>query len=204
VTSEVDTRDLDALTGALDWAVSELGALNIVVANAGVVTYAPLLDITPQEWEANISVNLTGTWHTVRAAVPHLLESGPGGSIVMTGSVCGSRALPFLVPYTASKHGVLGLAHAFALELGPHGIRVNTVNPAGVETPMSNPDVIARVGKLIEEAPGIDFIPGVLAAEGYGMTEPEDISDTVAFLVSDQARYITGQDVYVDLGRLVI
>lgn len=204
VTAEVDTRDLDALAAALDRAVDELGGLNVVVANAGVVTYAPLLEITPEEWEANIGVNLTGTWHTIRAALPHLLESGPGGSIVMTGSVCASRALPFLAPYNASKHGVLGLARSFALELGPKGIRVNTVNPAGVDTPMSGPDVVERMGELIEETPGIDFIPGVLPAPETGMTQPEDISDTVAFLASEEARYITGQDVYVDFGRMVV
>jgi SDR family mycofactocin-dependent oxidoreductase len=205
VATEVDTRDLDAFVDALDEAVAKLGGLNVVVANAGVVTYAPLLEITPEQWEANIGVNLTGTWHTVRAAVPHLLKSGPGGSIVMTGSVCASRALPFLVPYNASKHGVLGLARSFALELGPHGLRVNTVNPAGVNTPMSGPDVIAKMGEMVEEHPGIDFIPGVLAPPTEtGACEPEDISDTVAFLASDEARYITGQDIYVDFGRLVV
>jgi (+)-trans-carveol dehydrogenase len=207
VTAQVDTRDLEALTNALDDAVAELGGLNIVVANAGVVTYAPLLEITPAEWSANIDVNLTGAWHTIRAALPHLLDAGPGGSIVLTGSVCGQRALPFLAPYNAAKHGVLGLARSLALELGPKQIRVNTVNPAGVNTIMSGPDVRERMQRLLDGSPGVEFIQPVLPGgvlEGGGMCEPEDISNAVSFLVSDEAQFITGHDVFIDFGRMVL
>lgn len=206
VARAVDTRDLELFANALTEAVEELGGtLDIVVANAGIVTYAPVLEVTPEEWQTNVDVNLTGTWHTVRAALPHILRTGAGGSIIMIGSVAASRALPFLTPYNATKSALLGLCRALALELGPKHIRVNTVNPAGVNTAMSGPNVVKRIQAMIEHADGINYTGGVLPRNTEsGLADPEDISNAVAFLASDESRFVTGQDLFVDFGRLVI
>ena len=206
-TARVDTRDFDALVTELDDVVAELGRLDIVVANAGVVTYAPLLETSADQWQTNIDINLTGSWYTARAALPYLLAGGEGGSIVLIGSICAVRTLPLLVAYTAAKHGLLGLAHALALELAPKGIRVNTVNPAGVDTPMSGVDVMTKVREMFEDLPEVaPPRPPLLGGVGgrNGMSAPEDVADAVAFLVSDAAKRITGQDIFVDFGRALI
>lgn len=129
--AQVDIRDSHALQAAIDRAVAELGGLHIVVANAGVLALARSEEFTQPQWDAVISVNLTGTWNTIRAAVPHLTTCG-GGSIIAIASAAGLVGLPFLDPYVASKHGIVGLVKAFAIELAEKGIRVNAICPTGV------------------------------------------------------------------------
>src|ERR1700734_2086871 len=136
-TAEVDVRDYNALKAALDTGVEQLGRLDIIVANAGIGNGGQTLDKTSEtDWTAVIDINLTGVWKTVKAGVPHLLAGGNGGSIVLTSSVGGLKAYPHCGNYVAAKHGVVGIMRSFAVELGQHMIRVNSVHPTHVSTGM--------------------------------------------------------------------
>jgi SDR family mycofactocin-dependent oxidoreductase len=135
VATEVDVRDYNGLKAALDDGVDQLGRLDIVSANAGIVGYAAAEELSEQAWRNMIDVNLTGAWHTVKAAIPHL-RAGGGGSIVITSSDAGLEAAPNAAHYGASKHGVVGLMRALADELAPDMVRVNTVHPGSVNTDM--------------------------------------------------------------------
>jgi SDR family mycofactocin-dependent oxidoreductase len=198
VTSQVDTRDLLALQAAVDRGVAEFGRLDIVVGNAGICIIKPWAETTPQDWQETISVNLTGTWNTVMATANHLIASG-GGSIVLTSSVAGLKGLPFMVPYVASKHGVTGLARAFALELAKDHVRVNSIHPAGVDTVMAtggDPSIMERALAGNPRVGGV-FTPTL---DVY-MTEPIDQSNAVLFLASDESRYVTALALAVDAGN---
>ncbi len=135
-TAEVDVRDYDALKNAVDAGVDALGRLDIIVANAGIGNGGQTLDKTSEtDWTAMIDINLGGVWKTVKAGVPHILEGGRGGSIILTSSVGGLKAYPHTGHYVAAKHGVVGLMRTFAVELGAQNIRVNSVHPTNVNTP---------------------------------------------------------------------
>ena len=137
VTAEVDVRDYDALKAAVDSGVEQLGRLDIIVANAGIGNGGQTLDKTSEvDWTAMIDINLGGVWKTVKAGVPHILAGGRGGSIILTSSVGGLKAYPHTGHYVAAKHGVVGLMRTFAVELGAQNIRVNSVHPTNVNTPL--------------------------------------------------------------------
>ncbi len=130
-------RDYGALQAALDEGVAQLGRLDIVSANAGIGSSADeAQELEDQTWQDMIDVNLTGVWHTAKAAIPHLIEGGRGGSIVLTSSAAGLMAYPNIAHYVSAKHGVVGLMKTLALELAPHFIRVNSIHPTQVDTPM--------------------------------------------------------------------
>ena len=153
-----------------------------------------------------IDVNLTGVWHTVKAGVPHLIAGGRGGSIVLTGSVGSHKALPNTGHYIAAKHGVIGLMRAFAVELGQHRIRVNSVHPSQVNTPMTMNDLTFRLFRPDLENPGPDdFAPFSQMTHTLPVpwVEPIDISNAVLFLASDESRYVTGVSLPVDAGALL-
>ena len=203
--AEVDVRDFDLLVRELALGIDVLGGLDIVVANAGIASYAPGHEITEAAWQEMIDINLTGTWHTVKAAVPHLVAAGRGGSIVLTSSAAGLQGTPNLAHYVAAKHGVTGLTRTFANELAPHWIRVNSVNPTQVDTPMIMNDEIFRMFRPDLESPGRDDIVDVSIATNalpVPWVEPRDVSNAVLFLASDEARYITGVALPVDAGIL--
>lgn len=198
VAHQADVRDFDALQQALAQGVAELGGLDIVIANAGICSAATTWEHSLGQWQEIIDVNLTGVFHTVKAAVPILLEQDRGGAIVMTSSVAGLRGLPFSAAYSASKHGVVGLCKTLANELGQHRIRVNTVHPAGVNTemqPMEMQQMIADHAATLG--------PIFMNALPDTMSEPEDIAATVAWLASAEARHITGAQIPVDMGTLI-
>src|SRR5699024_5080508 len=132
-----DVRDYDGLSEALRSGVEQFGRLDIVVANAGICSGRMSWEITAEEWQETVDVNLTGTFNTAKAAIPYLVEQGEGGAIVFTSSVSGLKGTPFTAHYAATKHGITGLAKTMANELGEHRIRVNTIHPAGVETGMN-------------------------------------------------------------------
>ncbi|WP_375486422.1 mycofactocin-coupled SDR family oxidoreductase [uncultured Jatrophihabitans sp.] len=198
VSVETDTRDFDALRAAVDSGVERLGGLDIVVANAGVCIPAEWQDVTPEIFRDTIDVNLVGTWNTVMAGAPHLVRRG-GGSVILTSSVAGLKGLPFLVPYVASKHGVTGLARAFAHELAKDNVRVNSVHPTGVDTPMGVTDGPSAIELGIEHNPRI----GAMFTNSLpiDVTESSDISNAVLFLASDEARHITAVALPVDAGN---
>jgi (+)-trans-carveol dehydrogenase len=207
VTTEVDVRDYDALKAAVDNGVEQLGRLDIIVANAGIGNGGATLDQTSEhDWQDMIDVNLSGVWHTVKAAVPHLLSGGRGGSIVLTSSVGGLKAYPHTGHYIAAKHGVVGLMRTFAVELGQHSIRVNSVHPTNVNTPMFMNEGTMKLFRPDLENPGPDDL--AVAAQfmhvlPVGWVEPADISNAVLFLVSDEARYVTGLTLTVDAGSML-
>jgi (+)-trans-carveol dehydrogenase len=207
VTAEVDVRDYDALKAAVDSGVEQLGRLDIIVANAGIGNGGNTLDKTNEDdWKDMIDVNLTGVWHTVKAGVPHLLSSGRGGSIVLTSSVGGLKAYPHTGHYIAAKHGVVGLMRTFAVELGAQNIRVNSVHPTNVNTPMFMNEGTMKLFRPDLENPGPDdmkVVAQLMHTLPVGWVEPVDISNAVLFLASDEARYVTGLPLTVDAGSML-
>ncbi|MBF0660521.1 MULTISPECIES: mycofactocin-coupled SDR family oxidoreductase [unclassified Rhodococcus (in: high G+C Gram-positive bacteria)] len=204
VTVQADVRDFDAVKAAVDDGVAQLGRLDIIVANAGIGTGGTPLHQTDEfDWQEMQDINLSGVWKTVKAAVPHIIEGGQGGSIILTSSVGGLKAYPNTGPYIAAKHGVVGLMRSFAVELGEHFIRVNTVHPTNVNTPMFMNEGAMKMFRPDLENPGPDDLK--VAAQfmhvlPIGWVEPEDISNAVLFLASDESRYVTGLTLTVDAG----
>jgi len=207
VTAQVDVRDFDALKSAVDSGVEQLGRLDIIVANAGIGNVGNKLHkIRENTWQDMIDINLSGVWKTVKAGVPHLIEGGRGGSIVLTGSVGAMKALAHTGHYIAAKHGVVGLMRAFAVELGQHRIRVNSVHPSQVNTPMTMNDLTFRLFRPDLENPGPDdFAPisQMMHTLPVPWVEPVDISNAVLFFASDESRYVTGVSLPVDAGALL-
>jgi SDR family mycofactocin-dependent oxidoreductase len=195
VAARADVRDAAALRAALDAGVAELGRLDIVCANAGIYTAQPWDQVTPQVWQDTLDTNLTGVWHTLAAAIPHLLASG-GGSIIATSSTAGLKGLPFLSPYVAAKHAVVGLCRSLANELASQHIRVNTIHPAGVDTPMVSG--AETVEPFIRQQPELG--PVFSNALPVEVLDPRDVSNLVLWLASDESRYVTGAALTVDAG----
>jgi SDR family mycofactocin-dependent oxidoreductase len=207
VTAEADVRDFAGLQRVVDSGVEQLGRLDIIVANAGIGNGGQTLDKTSEEdWDDMIGVNLSGVWKTVKAAVPHLIYGGHGGSIILTSSVGGLKAYPHTGHYIAAKHGVVGLMRTFAVELGQHFIRVNSVHPTNVNTPMFMNKGTMKLFRPDLENPGPDDL--AVAAQfmhvlPIGWVEPVDISNAVLFLASDESRYVTGLPLTVDAGSML-
>jgi (+)-trans-carveol dehydrogenase len=203
-TAEVDVRDYDALKAAVDTGVEQLGKLDIIIANAGIGNGGQTLDKTSEaDWTAMIDINLSGVWKTVKAGVPHILAGGHGGSIVLTSSVGGLKAYPHCGHYVAAKHGVVGLMRTFAVELGAQNIRVNSVHPTNVNTPLFMNDGTMRLFRPDLENPGpedMKVVGQLMHTLPIGWVEPEDIANAVLFLASDEARYVTGVTLPVDGG----
>ncbi len=203
VARQADVRDLDALGEAFQAGISELGPCQIVVANAGIHPVGTFGERAPQAWRDAIDVILTGTWNTLQVTVPQMVEAGGGGSIIIISSSNGLKGHTDgsggWDGYTAGKHGLVGLMRSYAWLLGPHNIRVNTIHPSGVPTQMTqnqgfadyiaaNPDKLARLGNAMP----VEWI------------QPEDISNAVAWLASDEARYVSGVTLSVDAGSVIL
>ena len=192
-----DIRDLDALRGLVDDAVRRLGRLDVVVANAGICVPKAWDQVTAKIFDDTISTNVTGTWNTVMAGAPHLVAAG-GGSVILISSAAGLKVQPFMVPYTTSKFAVRGMAKAFAAELGQHNIRVNSVHPTGVNTPMGSGSMAAELGAAIA---GYDRLaPMFTNLLPVDITQPEDVADVVLFLASDESKFITAHEIAPDAG----
>ncbi len=198
VAVEADVRDADALRRAVDEGVAELGRLDIVCANAGICTIQAWDEVTPAVWQDTLDTNLTGVWNSMVVAVPHLIAAG-GGSIIATSSTAGIKGLPFLAPYVAAKHGVVGIAKSLANELAKHRIRVNTVHPTGVDTPMGAG--LGGLEALLTREPALG--PIFMNTFPVEIVDPRDISNAVLFLASDEARYVTGLEFTVDAGNTI-
>ena len=203
VTYQADVRDMRGLTRALNAGLSEFDRLDIVLANAGI---APSfgLDIEPSEsWGNIIDVNLTGVWNTVWVTKQAIIDGNLGGSIVITSSTAGLKGLadgsPGADAYVASKHGLVGLMRALALELAPHSIRVNTVHPTGANTPMVMNDSMQQW--IVENA--AVAAAGMQNALPVDLIEASDVTNAILWLVSDMARYVTGIALPVDAGFTV-
>jgi SDR family mycofactocin-dependent oxidoreductase len=202
-----DVRELAQLEAAVDTALDMFGGIDIVCANAGIGSFFVSWEITPQQWQDMIDVNLTGVFNTTRATLPSMVERGQGGSLVLTSSTAGLIGYPNTAHYTAAKHGVIGLMKVLAQELGPHRIRVNAVCPTTVGTPMVvnqttfdlfAPDVTNPTADDVHEAfAGLNSLPDL------PWIEPEDVSEAVVWLCSDAARYVTGLAMPIDAGNTV-
>ena len=206
VAVQADVRDFGVLKAALDEGVAQLGRLDIVSANAGIASYGPAGELAEQTWRDMIDINLTGDWHAAKAAIPHLIAGGRGGSIIITSSDAGLKAYQNAAHYVAAKHGVVGLMRTLALELAPHMIRVNSLHPTQVNTDMVMNEPTFRLFMPDTEHPTVeDFRPvsQALNALPIPWVEPVDISNALLFLASDEARYITGVTLPVDAGAVI-
>jgi 2-hydroxycyclohexanecarboxyl-CoA dehydrogenase len=191
VACEVDVTDRAAIEDALRKVRSELGAVEIMVTSAGLDEFAPFTEISPEAWDRIIAVNLTGTFHCLQAAVPDMLAAGWGRIVTISSSSAQSGAAN-MAHYVAAKGGVIGLTKALAVEFAPHGITVNTIPPAIIDTPM------ARRAEARGDVPSIDMIASATPVRRAGT--PDDIAAACAFLCSDDAGYITGQQINVNGG----
>ena len=208
IATQADVRDYGALKAALDDGVAQFGRLDIVSANAGIFSIGKADVLSEQAWQDMIDINLTGTWHTVKAAIPHLRAGGRGGSIILTSSMAGLKGIPNIGHYVAAKHGVTGLMRTLALELAPDMIRVNAVAPSSVNTLMTQNDAMYALlapdlaeaertkETMIERRKPLNALP-------IPYVESEDISSAVLWLASDESRYVTGVSLPVDAGSLV-
>lgn len=196
VATQTDVRDRTALQSAFDTGVAELGGVDIVLANAGIAALS--LNPVEEEWQDVLDINLTGVYNTIEVAKPSLIERG-GGSIVITSSTAGLNGIggntPGGLAYTAAKHGVVGLMRGYANYLAAHSIRVNTVHPTGVNTPMV---VNETMQKFLEQDPQMG--QAMANALPVPMLEAVDISNAILYLVSDDGRYVTGVTLPVDAG----
>ncbi|MBW0106064.1 mycofactocin-coupled SDR family oxidoreductase [Pseudonocardia sp. KRD291] len=203
VSRVADVRDSTALRAAVDDGVAELGRLDIVSANAGIFEIHPALEITDDDWHEMIDTNLTGVWNTCRAALPHLIDGGRGGSIVITSSTAGLKGVPNTVHYTAAKHGVVGIMRTLANEFAQHSIRVNTVHPTGVDTVMIQNKKTWGLFLGGEEGATREAAEPAFASSNalpVPWVDPVDISNAILWLSSDEARYVTGVTLPVDAG----
>lgn len=200
VAKQGDVRDRESLSAAVQAGLDEFGRLDIVVANAGI---APMQS-GGDGWRDVIDVNLTGVHHTVEAAIPTMVSQGSGGSIVLISSAAGLAGIGSAdagsIGYAAAKHGMVGLMRVYANLLARHNIRVNSIHPSGVDTPMINNEYTRRwLADLVAQS---DSPPDMGNALPVQVLTPADIADAVAWLVSDQARYLTGVALPVDAGYL--
>jgi len=192
----------------LEDGVAELGQLDIVAANAGIFSFGSLEELTDEAWNDIIAVNLTGVWHTIKAAVPHIRAGGRGGSIILTSSTAGLMGMENIGHYVAAKHGVVGLMRTAALEFAKHSIRVNSVHPTSVNTDMIQN--AATYELFAPDLPEGERRQDVLAARFAAWNvlpvpwvEAVDISNAVLWLASDESRYVTGLEVKVDAGQML-
>jgi (+)-trans-carveol dehydrogenase len=207
VARKADVRDFDGLKAAVDAGVAELGRLDIICANAGISGFGTVIDITQQEWKDVTDVDQTGVWHTCKAAIPHVTAHGEGGSIIITSSAAGLHAFANLAHYASAKHGLVGLMRVLAVELGPQKIRVNSIHPTQVNTPMLMNDAIYPLFCPDKEHPGPDDLAVVSQAMHtlpIPWVEAVDISNAIVFLASDEGRYITGVPLAIDAGADLI
>ena len=203
VARQADVRDLASLRASVDAGLSEFGHIDIVIAIAGIASFAPALDLTEEMWQDMIDINLTGLWKTVKAAAPSMVERGQGGSIILTSSVAGIIAFPALAHYTAAKHGVVGLMRSLAIELAPANIRVNSINPTTVDTPMiANPAGYSLFMGGLPDVTREQAAVGMRAINALPIpwVEAVDVSNAVLYLASDESRYVTGTTMVIDAG----
>ncbi|MET0901589.1 MAG: mycofactocin-coupled SDR family oxidoreductase [Mycobacterium sp.] len=198
---EVDVRDLPGQQRVVAEAVEQFGRLDVVVANAGVLNWGRLWEISAQQWQEVLDVNLTGVWNTVKATVPSMIAAGNGGSIITISSAAGVKAVPGCGHYCASKFGVVGLTNSLAVELGEFGIRVNSVHPYGTDTPMGND---LSMYQMFADHPGFihSYSPGALPTDS--LAAPDLVSDIVVWLASDASSLLTAAQIPADKGYLKI
>ena len=203
---EVDIRDLAALQKVVADGVEQFGRLDIIIANAGVLSWGRIWELSDEQWNTVIDVNLSGTFHTLRAAIPPMIDAGNGGSIIVVSSSAGLKATPGNGHYSASKHGLVAMTNALAIELGEFGIRVNSIHPYSIETPMVEKkammDLFTKFPQYVHSFSPMPYQP-INHQSKKGLMEfmmPEEVSDVVAWLASDGSATISGSQIAVDRG----
>lgn len=202
--AQLDVRDEAAFTAAVAQGVAELGRLDIAIANAGIGAPGhPVEEVPLQEWEDLISINLTGVFLTAKVAVPHLKATGDGGALILISSALGLRAMPNVGAYVAAKHGVVGLMKTLAMELAPFRIRVNSVHPTNVATPLIlNENTFKQFRPDLEHPTQADAEPIFTSLNLLEIpwVQPEDVTECCLYLAADSGRYVTGSTLRVDAG----
>jgi SDR family mycofactocin-dependent oxidoreductase len=196
LTIVADVRDDAAVAAGVAESAERFGRIDVLFNNAGVCFYAPMTEMTEAQWDAMLDINLKGAWIVARHVIPHMIAAKKG-VIVNNSSIAGLRGMNRLSHYAASKWGLTGLTKSWAIELAPHGIRVISIHPTGVDTPL-NDGLAAMEGKTpqeIAEASAGNLLP-------VPWVEVEDVAEAVVFLVSDKARYVTGSQYVLDAGLL--
>lgn len=196
---EVDIRDDAALRQLVSDGVEQFGRLDILVANAGVLSWGRVWELTDEQWDAVIGVNLSGTWRSLRAVIPAMIEAGNGGSIVVVSSSAGLKATPGNGHYSAAKHGLVGLTNALAIELGEFAIRVNSIHPYSVDTAMVEPELMRQV---FAEHPRYVHSFGPMLLQPNGFMAADEVSDVVVWLAGAGSGTLTGAQIPVDKGVL--
>lgn len=201
-----DVRDHRATKAALMAGVELYGRLDVIVANAGTYAPMPVQFVAVESWTETVEVNLTGVFNTVKAGLPTMLEQNEGGAIVITSSTAGLKGFYGAPAYNAAKHGLVGLMRSLALELAPNQIRVNSIHPTSVDTPMIRNDVFPKLVRMDLEDPGIDDAADFLRPQqpmDVPWIEPVDVTNALLWLCSDDARYVTGVTLPIDAGALL-
>ena len=200
-----DVRDWDAVKRVSKAGLERFGRIDVVLANAGTYAPMPVQFVAPDSWNETIDVNLTGVFHTVKAGIRSMVERNEGGAVVITSSTAGLKGFYGAPAYNAAKHGVVGLMRSLALELAPNQIRVNSVHPTSVGTPMILNEVFPKLVRMDLPDPGVDDAAEFLRTMqpmDVPWIDPDDVSNAVLFLSSEEARYITGTTLAVDAGAL--
>jgi SDR family mycofactocin-dependent oxidoreductase len=202
VAREADVTNFDSLKEAVDAGVAELGRLDVVCANAGISTMGLTWELSEEQWDEMIDVNLGGVWRTIKATVPKLIDQGEGGSIIITGSTASLKGFGSVPHYSAAKHGVVGLMRALVNEVSQYNIRVNTVVPTSTNTPMIQNDMMRELFQVTPETPIEEYAQAFQAMHTLPVpwAEPRDVSNAVLWLASDESRYCTGDIIQVDCG----
>ena len=196
VAREADVRVQESLDEVVGQGVTELGGLDIVVANAGISNWSRFWEMPEDQWQTMIDINLSGVWRTFKATASVLIEQGRGGSLIAISSVAGLKSLPGQAHYSAAKHGLVGLVGSAAIELGPYGIRANSVHPWGINTRLAQDPEVATI---LESNPTyVGSFGSILPSPT--LAEPEDIANAVVWLASDATRCVTGIQLPVDMG----
>jgi SDR family mycofactocin-dependent oxidoreductase len=205
VAEQADVRDLAQVQAVFDAGIAQFGRVDIVLPNAGICAGGLTWEITPEAWQEMLDINLTGPWHTVRVAIPTMIEQGQGGAIVFTGSVDALKGSANIASYAAAKHGITGLMRSLANEVGQYGIRVNSINPGHVDTIMLGNEFVWGLFRPDLDKPTKDDV--VESFRGTNLLpepwmQPEDVSNAILYLVSDEGRFATGTTQLLDTGFL--
>ena len=184
--------------------ISEFGHIDILLANAGIESFEKAWELTDEQWDEMVAVNLTGVWKSCKAVIPRMIERR-AGVILITSSIAGLKGLANQAHYCAAKHGVVGLMRTLAIELAPYGIRVNTVHPSSVNTAIiKNQAMYTLFSGGVPDATLEEVTPAFRALNllDEPWMEPQDISNAMLWLASDNAQYITGATIPIDAGLM--
>jgi NAD(P)-dependent dehydrogenase (short-subunit alcohol dehydrogenase family) len=196
LTAVADVRDDAAVSAAVDAAIERFGRIDLLFNNAGICAYGLAHELTEPEWDAMLDINLKGAWIVGRRVIPHMIEARRG-VIVNNSSIAGLRGMARLSHYAASKWGLTGLTKSWAIELAPYGIRVNSIHPTGVDTPLNDglAELEGMTTQEIAERSAGNLLP-------VPWIEPRDVAEAVLYLAGEGARYVTGTTLVIDAGLL--